>query len=1735
MLAESTSNHRKPLALLLTVVLVLSSLGLLAALGGNSWGASAGPPTGPSIALDTGTTVHHGHHVKANLVGVNDWTQFQGGPAHNGLSMWPGPTNNTTLWTYSLGGSADSLTEYKGNLIVSEPYVTKAGWLAINASTGTEAFGGYTAHTLLGDPTTLATSYIPEGSGQTLAESYCNFCFLNEGPWLTSDNASTGSGIWNAGISPASAASAIYGYGLASYNKGSFYFGLYDGTGISAYYPNGTGFWSATLPGDQTTLPTFGNGLMLEGFSNLNEIAALWSSNGSAAWTYSTNGAIYGSPAYANGHFLVGSWGGTAYSLSTQGTLNWEHNLTTFSFLSSPVEAQGVSYFAATNGELFALNNSTGTTLWTDNLSGGIEGSPVIGSNGILYIGTEANDVYALDATTGSVLWKAVTTGNITQSPLLYGGRLYVTDQSGTVYAYGGKGYLVNFVESGLPSGTPWNVSVGGSRLTSHASVIAFTLANGTWSFKVSGPSGYVASPAQGTFSVSGAELSLTVSFAPAVTRTLYALEVNVADSSDQPLVGADVSVNGTTEMTGTSGEASFSLTNGTYNVSASDSSYNSSYAIVDLNSNETVALTLATPYHFLGILPSSYMNVTPTGSGFLIAVLDPFNASNASVFFNWDPIGEVIAGAGWTTFSFDQLPDLVVIAAVPGSTDYPNAWYAQPLSPVLSTSSGNESVFATTPYPYVSASISITPDPPTVGEEVTLTAILQNSHTFTLNLSQVDYQVSGLNVGGNGWTSVGFISNVTLTPGEVEPFSVEWNATESGHHCVRVVVSYDNLSEPAVAMQHNYEIEADQINGQDGSVGFVLGNPLPTTESVSIATSQQTPAGWTYSLEVNGEDYGNESQFDLSMAAGAQVSCTLTITPYAATPGNGTVDVTESVGGQLIGGIRKLFQELPPGELPVVFTETGLPTGTPWSVTFNGTSMSSDAESITFTALDGTYSYSVPSVVTYSASPNSGSVTLAGTEAQVAVPFSTSGTAPTFSLAVVNNSISYAVWFYGDQSVYQGDVTSQSHFGLYAPETAYLTAFLLNPKNAPLTSALVIGAGTALSAATQSDIVYRTLVWAFDYYQQVSLDSIYDNYEPQYLNVQEAEQNEWKQELGIDLADALDALVTLGPILSDLQGIFGDGGSAQFVDGVTLFKDILDGYPALEQVFTAPDAILQVLIDFGLVSDSSYGSTELLYNLANLPANHFEALSKRLYAAAYPGISIPKDVIDGFKSFLVNLGQTAVADAAKAGIESVIAYHTAWWAQQLVLISPGAEAVQAFKDTFTDSFKADLPFAILQALAQLITEAYIMPQASALEAEVKAQDTLYNTLYPFLFSSLDDLLQGTAANVSDGVATTYATSLIQSETLYWYQADFSLVSYELFQGSRAQSDLTSFSATSDDLNQTFDQLQNAQLLASGLVEGTDPPRVNLTSELRVPYFNSSFVGLPSTPAVVLDLSPAVAPTTVSVGNYTMTLDPTLRNASTNDPDAYSVANGSASSRLVLFGLSGSEQLHLETNSAASFQMYSATSQSTTFLLGGALQANVAEAVEVNATSAIAASSDQSNGTFFLDQPVAPSFTYDSNSTAINCTVRAHGVSNSCSQFLSGDLDTGPRVGMHSYLIVLRNLEGVQLEFPVKYLVHYAFSGFNSPLLNASVFRSGASVLVGFQLLNWSGTSVRAGNVTIVLTHLSRTQLFRATFNSSSNSYSYLLRTKGLARGQYVLSVQLRDGTTHSVVFWVRG
>jgi YVTN family beta-propeller protein len=76
--------------------------------------------------------------------------------------------------------------------------------------------------------------------------------------------------------------------------------------------------------------------------------------------------------------------------------------------------------------------------------------------------------------------------------------------------------YQVHFIETGLPGGTNWSVTLDGGTNHSQGNMVGFRLPNGTgYAFSVSAVSGYSAFPATGSMNVSASPVTEVIAFTP--------------------------------------------------------------------------------------------------------------------------------------------------------------------------------------------------------------------------------------------------------------------------------------------------------------------------------------------------------------------------------------------------------------------------------------------------------------------------------------------------------------------------------------------------------------------------------------------------------------------------------------------------------------------------------------------------------------------------------------------------------------------------------------------------------------------------------------------------------------------------------------------------------------------------------------------------------------------------------------------------------------------------------------------------------------------------------------------------------------------------------------------------------------------------------------------------------------------------------------------------------------------
>jgi hypothetical protein len=109
--------------------------------------------------------------------------------------------------------------------------------------------------------------------------------------------------------------------------------------------------------------------------------------------------------------------------------------------------------------------------------------------------------------------------------------------------------YTLGFSESGLPSGTSWTVTIEGSYLSSSTSSIDFTEPNGTYSYAITPVAGY-STTWKGSATVDGGPATVDVEFSQ-VTYGLEFVETGLPASSSWTVTVDTVSVSSSTESLG--------------------------------------------------------------------------------------------------------------------------------------------------------------------------------------------------------------------------------------------------------------------------------------------------------------------------------------------------------------------------------------------------------------------------------------------------------------------------------------------------------------------------------------------------------------------------------------------------------------------------------------------------------------------------------------------------------------------------------------------------------------------------------------------------------------------------------------------------------------------------------------------------------------------------------------------------------------------------------------------------------------------------------------------------------------------------------------------------------------------------------------------------------------------------------------------------------------------------------
>ncbi|MEM3193236.1 MAG: NosD domain-containing protein [Candidatus Parvarchaeota archaeon] len=169
--------------------------------------------------------------------------------------------------------------------------------------------------------------------------------------------------------------------------------------------------------------------------------------------------------------------------------------------------------------------------------------------------------------------------------------------------------YTVTFAETGLTAGTSWSVTLGATTQTSNTNTITFTEPNGSYSYSISGISGYRANAYTGTVMINGSSVSISVVWS-VITYPITISETGIPSGTSWTVTLSGTAFNGNqinTTLSSTTNSITFNEPNGSYSFTAHlPSGYTSSSAkgsITVSGTSATAKITIQSQTNYLSYI----------------------------------------------------------------------------------------------------------------------------------------------------------------------------------------------------------------------------------------------------------------------------------------------------------------------------------------------------------------------------------------------------------------------------------------------------------------------------------------------------------------------------------------------------------------------------------------------------------------------------------------------------------------------------------------------------------------------------------------------------------------------------------------------------------------------------------------------------------------------------------------------------------------------------------------------------------------------------------------------------------------------------------------------------------------------------------------------------------------------------------------------------------------------------
>jgi len=225
-------------------------------------------------------------------------------------------------------------------------------------------------------------------------------------------------------------------------------------------------------------------------------------------------------------------------------------------------------------------------------------------------------------------------------------------------------------------------------------------------------------------------------------------------------------------------------------------------------------------------------------------------------------------------------------------------------------------------------------------------------------------------------------------------PSGTAWSITVNG---TTYATSASSLTVPEY--NGSYAWSAPSVSGFLVS-GVASGTTTVNGAGVSLALSFQAvtyavtfaetglPVGTNWSVQIDGSAYSSSAaSLSVALPNGTYGYTLLGVPGFIPTATVGSLTIASAGASQSVTYI--------PFTYDITFTESGLPSGTPWSVTVNGVVFAGVSVSLLIPEPNGSFSFQVGSVPNYTATPGSGSGSISAAPASYAVTFASTPPSP--------------------------------------------------------------------------------------------------------------------------------------------------------------------------------------------------------------------------------------------------------------------------------------------------------------------------------------------------------------------------------------------------------------------------------------------------------------------------------------------------------------------------------------------------------------------------------------------------------------------------------------------------------------------------------------------------------------------------------------------------------------------